>query len=131
MKHKTHAFTCALLTVKQGPISVDPLFPLYREQNHIRVHEVKRGENLSELLLEFTWSHASAVVLINIYDGYELLDEFAGEIKGALPIPVVIVSHEDGKAILKFMNEDTCPQLRFSAGTGTHDSRITRKGKCV
>ena len=131
MKHKTYAFSCALLTLKQGPISVDPQFPLFREQKHVRVHEVKRGENLSELLLEFTWSHASAVVLINTCDGYELLDEFAGGIKGYLPIPVVIVSNEDGKAILKFINEDTCPQLRFSAGTGTHDSRITRNGKCA
>ena len=103
---------------------MDRQFPLFRE--HIRVHEVQRGEDLSELLAEFSWSCASAVVFINTSDEYKL-DGSIGEVKD---IPVVIVSNKDGKAILKFLNKDTYPQVRIiSPETGTDISHIISNGK--
>ena len=126
MKQKTFAYSCALLTDKQGPISVEPLYPLIG-QKHVRIHKVQMGEDLRELLAEFKWSHASSVVFINTSDGYELFNEFTGEVTD-LPIPVAVVSSGDGEAILKFMRDESCPKIRIRSGSWMDDPQIIRNG---
>ena len=118
---KTVAFSCALLTGYQRSFSAGPQCPVLYEQKHVRIHEVQTGDDISQLLAEFAWSHASAVIFINDDRRFP-----GGDVVATLPI--LVVSRRDGMDILKCLESGPlCIRLK----SDTYGDQIIKKGKYV
>ena len=104
------SFSYALTPLMDGPVRVDwkILTAEGVECQHVRYHQLQKGDNLTSLALKYRKSHAVAIILVNTDDSYHLLPEFTEDVavmkmkKGSFP--VVLVTSEDGRNLKDFLN---------------------------
>ena len=100
------SFTYALFPtmVASSPVNWLYLASQDVQAENIRIHWLQKGDSLVELLVEFKENYASAVVLVNIHDNYDLDDNFVFGVK-AVPIPTLIVTKRDGQKISDYVDQ--------------------------
>ena len=84
------------------PTVVDwQLLTLYHvEGNHIRIHELKEGEDLCAAIDEYKSAYAKAVVVINTEESLVLSKEIVRSLKNIGNYLVAVLSHSDGDNLL-------------------------------
>ena len=75
--------------------------------DHIRVHELREGDNLLECAKEYRESHAQAMIVINSTEDSSLLSELSRPLRELESFLVAILPHSDGIALLD------CLQVQF------------------
>ena len=81
------------------------------ECQHIRCHQLQKGDILSSLVTKYKKSLAVAVILVNTEDSFQLPQEFKEDtsVVKKVNFPMVLITLEDGKSLREFLN-------RYEAG---------------
>ena len=101
-------FSYALSPFTKEPVDLEKMiwhrgYPIQSE--HIRCHVLAQDDDILQLIAQYHREHARAVVVINNADNYALASpSLLGDAPRA-DIPVVVVSSQDGEALLSTLEE--------------------------
>ena len=77
------------------------------ECQHIRYHQLQKGDNLLTLTDKYRKAHAVAIILVNSENNFQMAPEFTEETVKALKkgnFPVILITSEDGRNLREFIN---------------------------
>lgn len=76
------------------------------ECQHIRYHQLQRGDDLNELAAKYKKSLAVAMILVNMEDSYELAEELCqGVVRAKKPVlPAILITMDDGKKVKEYLS---------------------------
>ena len=83
-----------------GPIDWHLLSECDKDCNHIRIHELREGDNLLECAKKYQKSHAQAMIVINITEDFTFSQELSQSLQKLDHFMIAILSHADGTYLL-------------------------------
>ena len=77
------------------------------ECQHIRYHQLQKGDNLMTLADKYRMSHAVGIILVNPENSFQMAPEFSEVAVKTLKkgnFPVILITSEDGRKLKEFIN---------------------------
>ena len=89
-----------MYSVDLGPIDWHLLSECDKDCNHIRIHELREGDNLLEFARTYRESHAQAMIVINTTEDFSLSQELSQSLQKLDHFLIAIVPHANGTYLL-------------------------------
>lgn len=81
------------------------------EGEHIRLHELKKGDNLRAAIGDYRVAHAKAVIVVNTENSLLLPQAIRNSLEDLGDYPVVVVEHSTGERLLAFFNNEEADEV--------------------
>ena len=88
-----------------GPIDWHLLSECDKDCNHVRIHELREGNNLFECARKYQESHAQAMIVINTTEDFNLSLELSQSLQKLDHFLIAILPHANGTDLLHLLRK--------------------------
>ena len=93
-------------TAQPKPVDWRLLSSFHVESEHIRIHELKEGDDLKEAIKSYQSAHARAVVIINNEESQTLSKKWSAALEGFDNYLIVVLSSKEGSSLFEILDDD-------------------------
>ena len=93
-------------TAQPKPVDWRLLSSFHVESEHIRIHELKEGDDLKAAIKSYQSAHARAVVIINNEESQTLSKKWSAALEGFDNYLIIVLSSKEGSSLFEILDDD-------------------------